>query len=167
MVRFFASAWLARLVPKPDQDRVGNLQGHYSGILIRLSKSLPARFLPRLNKLREELPLLLRPNYPLVLNHNDLFDMNIHVDKDTGCITGIVDWANASIAPFGTSLGSLETILGVETSSLWLYHPKHEYLRKQFWETFYEATGGIQMTIGGRWKLPDCLAYFEPTASTV
>jgi hypothetical protein len=69
--------------------------------------------------------------------------MNIHVDKDTGRITGIVDWADSRIAPFGTSLGALETVLGVETSSLWLYHPNHEYLRNKFWESFYEATGGI------------------------
>jgi hypothetical protein len=67
--------------------------------------------------------------------------MNIHVDEETGRITGIVDWADALIAPFGTSIGGLETILGVQTSSSWYFHPRHAYLRSQFWKTFYEVTG--------------------------
>lgn len=58
--------------------------------------------------------------------------MNIHVDEETSHITGIVDWADAKMAPFGTSLGGLETILGVQTSSCWLFHPSHEQLRTQF-----------------------------------
>jgi len=77
----------------------------------------------------------------MVLNHDDLLEMNIHVDKGTGRITGIVDWADAKIAPFGTSLGGLETILGVQTSSCWLFHPSHDYLRTQFWKTFYGDVG--------------------------
>lgn len=69
--------------------------------------------------------------------------MNIHVDEETGRITGIVDWADAKMAPFGTSLGGLETILGVQTSSCWLFHPSHEHLRTQFWKTFYGVTGKL------------------------
>jgi hypothetical protein len=78
----------------------------------------------------------------MVLNHDDLLEMNIHVHEATGRITGIVDWADAIIAPFGTSLGGLETILGVRTSSYWYFHPSHNNnLRTQFWKTFYEVTG--------------------------
>lgn len=77
----------------------------------------------------------------MVINHDDLLEMNIHVDEGTGGITGIVDWADAKIAPFGTSLGGLEAILGVQTSSRWLFHPDHNYLRTQFWNTFYEVIG--------------------------
>jgi Phosphotransferase enzyme family len=77
----------------------------------------------------------------MVLNHDDLLEMNIHVDEGTGRITGIVDWADAKIAPFGTSLGGLETILGVQTLSRWLFHLDHNYLRTQFGETFYGVIG--------------------------
>jgi hypothetical protein len=77
----------------------------------------------------------------MVLNYDVLLEMNIHVDEVSGSITGIVDWADAKIAPFGTSFGGLETILGVQTSSRWLFHPDHKYLRIQFWNTFYEVTG--------------------------
>lgn len=77
----------------------------------------------------------------MVLDHDDLLEMNIHVDKETGCITGIVDWADSKVAPFGTSLGGLETILGVQTSSCWHFHPSHDYLRAEFWKTFYGIIG--------------------------
>lgn len=79
----------------------------------------------------------------MVLNHDDLLEMNIHVDEGTGRITGIVDWGEAMVAPFGTSIGGLETILGVQTSAGWYFHPRHRHLRMQFWKTFYEATGYI------------------------
>lgn len=121
----------------------GGLFAHYSWILDRLSQTLPERFSPKLTEVRQGLPLLFRPDYPLVLNHDDLLEMNIHVDEETGYITGIVDWVDAKIAPFGTSLGGLETILGVQTSSCWLFHPNHEELRMQFWKTFYEVTGNL------------------------
>lgn len=42
----------------------------------------------------------------MVLNHDDLLEMNIHVDQD-GHITSIVNWADAKVAPFGTSIGGL------------------------------------------------------------
>lgn len=125
----------------PDVTRA--LFAHYSKILDQLSLSLPERFQLKLEGLRQDLPLLFRPDYPMVLNHDDLLEMNIHVDENTGCITGIVDWADAMVTPFGTSLGGLEIVLGVQTSSRWLFHPEHNFLRAQFWKTFYDLTGHI------------------------
>ena len=63
-----------------------------------------------------------------------MLELNIHVDYDTGHITGIVDWADAKVAPFGISLGGLKTVLGVQTSTCWHYRPSHEHLRIQIWE---------------------------------
>lgn len=82
----------------------------------------------------------------MTVNHDDLLEMNIHVDEETGRITGIVDWADAKIAPFGTSLWGLETVLGIQTSSSWLFHPDHVYFRQQFWETVYGVTGHLSDT---------------------
>ena len=123
----------------PDAAR--ELFSHYSSIIGRLSQALPERFQPKLDEVRQGLPLLFRPHYPMVLNHDNLLEMNIHVDEATGCITGVVGWSDIKIAPFDTSLGGLETFLGVETSSSWLFHPEHGYFRRQFWETFYGVTG--------------------------
>ena len=116
---------------------------HYAKLLSKLFIGLPKRFHPRLVEIREGLPLLFRPEYPWVLNHDDLLEMNIHVDEETGHITGIRDWSDAFVGPFGMSLGGLETVLGVQTSSCWYYHPSHKYLREQFWESFYKVVGDL------------------------
>lgn len=50
--------------------------------------------------------------YPVVLNHGDLIPSNILVDEDTWRITGLVDWAEAEMLPFGTCLYGLEYLLG-------------------------------------------------------
>ncbi len=62
----------------------------------------------------------------------------------TNClVAGIVDWADAKIAPFGVSLASMEVVLGIQTRTNWHFHPKHHSLRELFWETFYRVTGYI------------------------
>jgi hypothetical protein len=119
------------------------LFAHYSSLLDKLSQGLPERFYPKLDEIRQGLPLLFRPSYPIVVNHDDLLENNIHVDEKTGRITGIVDWADAIFAPFGTSLGGLETLLGVQTSKQWHFHPSHKHLRKEFWKSFYAITGNL------------------------
>lgn len=65
------------------------------------------------------------------------------MDEATGHITGVVDWADAIFAPFGVSLGGLETILSVQTSNCWYFHPHHVELRAHFWDTFYREIGQI------------------------
>ncbi|UNI18217.1 hypothetical protein JDV02_004499 [Purpureocillium takamizusanense] len=141
--RFFASAWTNRLPLKQSPDVARALFAHYSKILDQLSHGLPDRFQLRLDEVRQGLPLLFRSDYPMVLNHDDLLEMNIHMDKDSGRITGIVDWADAKITPFGTSLGGLETVLGVQTSSRWFFHPDQSFLRERFWSTFYGIIGHL------------------------
>jgi DNA excision repair protein ERCC-4 len=47
--------------------------------------------------------------------------MNILVDPDTGHLTGIVDWADAAIEPFGMALWGLEAVLGCSGPGGWAY----------------------------------------------
>lgn len=62
----------------------------------------------------------------------------------TNCLLiGIVDWADAMIAPFGVSLASMEVVLGIQTRTNWHFHPNHNSLRELFWKTFYQVTGHI------------------------
>jgi hypothetical protein len=90
------------------------------------------------------LPKLLADDWPLVPNHTDLLENNIHVSMQTGRITGICDWKDTVIGPFGMSLGGLETMLGVRTvRESWRYHPTQQELRELFWATFYQAMGGV------------------------
>lgn len=59
---------------------------------------------------------------PWVLTHSDLSNMNILVDPDSGHLTGVVDWADASIEPFGIALWGLESVLGCCGPHGWAYH---------------------------------------------
>jgi hypothetical protein len=79
----------------------------------------------------------------MVVQHDDLLENNIHVDEATSHITSIVNQANAMIAPFRVSLGGLETLLGVQTSTSWHLHPRHVELQEHFWETFYKEIGKV------------------------
>ncbi|KAI1389175.1 uncharacterized protein F4822DRAFT_429788 [Hypoxylon trugodes] len=137
--KFFASAWINRPIVEKPLD----LFEEYSDIIDQLYQRLPIRFQPKLDEIRRGLPLLFRPSYPVVIQHDDLLENNIHVDEASGHITGIVDWASPIVAPFGVSLGGLETILGVQTSAKWHFHPNHMELRKHFWNTLYEEIGQV------------------------
>ena len=62
--------------------------------------------------------------------------MNILINPETGHVTGIVDWAEARILPFGFSLWGLENILGYMDSEGWHYYDNRDELEGLFWQTF-------------------------------
>ena len=105
--------------------------------------------------------------------------MNILVDPDTGHITGVVDWADATIEPFGMALWGLESVLGCSGPNGWSYFdsdPSNPHFgcnpsrsRTLFWKTLlreiectisYEGrhainefrTLGILLRYGFRWE---------------
>jgi Phosphotransferase enzyme family len=121
-----------------------SLLSKYSSELSQLQRGLPVRFRPTLDYLISMLPRLLADDWPLVPNHTDLLENNIHVSTETGRIAGICDWKDTDIGPFGMSLGGLETMLGTLTRSRgWCYHVKQQELRDLFWETLYQAMGNV------------------------
>ena len=91
---------------------------------------------------------------PWVLTHQDLSNMNILVDPDSGHITGVVDWADATIEPFGMALWGLESVLGCSGADGWSYFgsdPSYSHFgcdpsrsRALFWKTFWRE---IECTI--------------------
>lgn len=140
--RFFASAWrkTPKWIPLPDRNVL--YQETLSG-LQSLRQGLPERFAPTLDRLIVMLPGLFSSNWPLVPHHTDLLENNIHVEKQTGRMTGVCDWKDTIIGPFGLSLGGLETMLGTRTMKEgWVYHPNQQELRTLFWATFWEAMPG-------------------------
>ncbi|KAM3466349.1 hypothetical protein NHJ6243_001089 [Beauveria neobassiana] len=118
----------------------------YTSQLLRLRLALPSHFHAHLDKLIPVLPSLFNTRWPLVPNHIDLFENNIHVDPGTGRLTGICGWHGAEVSPFGTALGWVEVALGTLTYSgdFWRYHSAHEELRAHFWTFFYGYCGGLQ-----------------------
>ena len=109
-----------------------------------LRQGFPERFAPTLDKLITKLPGIFSSSWPLVPHHTDLLENNIHVNPQTGEMTGICDWKDTIIGPFGLSLGGLETMLGVRTwKEGWVYHHNQQELRDLFWATFWEVMGDI------------------------
>lgn len=134
--------------------------------LDEVSPDLPAQLQAKLNDVRQELPRLFQCSYPMVLQHDDLMDNNnFHVDEATGhitgnmaffffffssfylkvmfrkmkvnhLVTGIIDWAESKVAPFGVSLSNMEVVLGIRTRTDWHFHPNHHSLRQLFWKNF-------------------------------
>lgn len=102
-----------------------------------LARNLPSRFAANLERVREELPSLFKV-LPFVLSHGDLNMMNLLVNPKTGNITGIVDWAEARILPFGFALYGLEHLLGWMDSEGWHYYDRYCELESLFWQTFRE-----------------------------
>ncbi|KAK7686443.1 hypothetical protein QCA50_010667 [Cerrena zonata] len=141
--RFFASAWHNTPAQMTCPSRE-SLSADYSSQLSQFSQGLPSRFRPTLEYLISRLPSLFADDWPLVPNHTDLLENNIHVDPDTGRITGICDWKDAEISPFGMSLGGLETMLGIwQWEDGWWYHANYQDLRVVFWTAFWSAMGSV------------------------
>lgn len=140
MSRFFANSWLNRLEEphRPDHS-LKDLQAK----LDILAQHLPLSFTNIVSKLREELPTIFASTYPLCLTHTDLCQMNVMVDPEVGGITGIIDWADSKILPFGMSLWGLRNMLGIMNSTGWHYHESSSQMEGLFWDTFYKHVGEI------------------------
>lgn len=113
--------------------------------LVQLSAGLPQRFGPVLDGLIQRLPYLMGAGWPLVPNHDDLLENNIHVDPSTGKLVGICDWAGTEISPFGMSLGWVENILGIAKLNGHAYHANHQELRGLFYEELYHAMEDVSV----------------------
>jgi hypothetical protein len=82
------------------------------------------------------------PNSPFSITL--VFSGVVFREMKTNClVTGIIDWADSKIAPFGVSLAGMEVVLGIQTRTSWHFHPNHHSLRESLWKTFYEVTGHI------------------------
>ena len=99
--------------------------------------ALPTRFSKRLLSLEPHLPLAFF-KLPHVVTHGDLCELNILVDPKTGRITGVVDWAEVRVLPFGFALWAMENILGFMNAEGWHYYDNQDDHRALFWATFLQ-----------------------------
>ncbi|KAK6507263.1 hypothetical protein TWF481_005711 [Arthrobotrys musiformis] len=107
----------------------------YDSRLAALNDTLPPKLYSKLNTARNQLWRIFDPSHPIVLNHAGLTDTNIHIDTETGRITGIIDWSDSSSGPFGISIWGVDIVLAIPSGDKWHWHPDHVALRRQFWET--------------------------------
>lgn len=71
--------------------------------------TLPDRFHPAIRATLASIPSIL--SLPMVLLHKDFGDCNIMVEEESCHLVGVIDWAEAEIAPFGTNLHSLQDLM--------------------------------------------------------
>lgn len=121
-------------------DRL-KLLASYQADLEQLRQGLPERFHEVLDRLLQALPTLFDHDWPMVPNHTDLLENNIHVDLETGRITGICDWGDATVSPFGTSLWGLDSFLGSRSLAGWRWVSNSAEFRRRFCSALAAAMG--------------------------
>jgi hypothetical protein len=83
----------------------------------------------------------------MVLLHSDFSSCNIMVDESTGRLTGVIDWAEAVVCPFGQNLYTLEDFSGtMHRENGWRQYEDYNDFQETFWKTFDAEVGGLPPT---------------------
>ncbi|CRG88971.1 hypothetical protein PISL3812_06006 [Talaromyces islandicus] len=137
---FFALSWKA---PQDvDQTYRDSLRCRYEEELGLLLTSLPDRFHPLIQKTLNSLPAIL--SLPMVLLHKDFGMCNIMVDESSCNLIGVIDWAEAEIAPFGLNLHSHQRLISnIHLKNGWIRYDDYTVLEEIFWSTFSNDAGGL------------------------
>lgn len=86
----------------------------------------------------------------MVLLHRDLGVCNIMVYEDSCHLVGVVDWAEAEIAPFGLNLHAVQRLMGtVHLKNGCTRYEDYDALEDIFWSTFSVEAAGPEAA-GGR-----------------
>ncbi|KAG9229005.1 hypothetical protein BJ875DRAFT_411631 [Amylocarpus encephaloides] len=137
---FFALSWKAP--QEADLAYRQNLRREYFTDLQLLLDSLPARFHPSIQKCLDSIEEVL--SLPMILLHRDFGTCNIMVDEKSCHLTGVIDWAEAEICPFGQNLHSLQALTGkLHLKNGWRQYKGYEALWDTFWSTFQSEVGGL------------------------
>lgn len=139
---FFAQSWLA---PKEvDTEYRDGLEKSYRKDLQLLLDGLPERFQPFVKVCQSSLNDIMA--LPMVLIHKDFGACNLLVDPQTCRLTGIVDWAEATICPFGMNLYSLQAFTGsMHLRNGWSRFPDYNEIEGIFWSTFSSEVGKLPL----------------------
>lgn len=140
--RYFAACWLhPQLATRDQREKTRATAAHK---LALLTSTLPTRLVAIASRAQEELGELFHHRYPQVLTHGDLSPMNILVSPATGHVTGIIDWAEAAVLPFGLALYGLENLLGFMSPEGWSYFEICDELEQRFWNQFWGCISDAQ-----------------------
>ncbi|KAK1238164.1 hypothetical protein MKX08_002743 [Trichoderma sp. CBMAI-0020] len=118
------------------------LQKTYTTELTMLQAALPDRFQPIIKTRIGSIDNIF--SLPMVLLHQDFSSLNIMVDKTTCHSTGVIDWAEAEVAPFGLNLLTLHGLAGhLHLRDGWSRYDDFDHLQSVFWYTFQQEVGGL------------------------
>lgn len=138
--RFFALSW--RGPQDVDQIYRDSLHRQYQEGLGLLLACLPGRFRPLIQESLSSLLAIL--SLPMVLLHKDFSVCNIIVNEKSCNLVGVVDWAEAEIAPFGLNLHSHQRLISkVHLKNGWVRYDDYVVLEEIFWNTFSKEAGGL------------------------
>lgn len=86
----------------------------------------------------------------MVLLHKDFGVCNIMVNENSCNLVGVIDWAEAEVAPFGLNLHSHQRLISkIHLKNGWVRYDDYFLLEKVFWDTFSEEVGGLSNEIIG------------------
>ncbi|TVY88280.1 hypothetical protein LAWI1_G005163, partial [Lachnellula willkommii] len=112
LAAFLLHSWHSPPPPMP----LGKIGTSLYPRLQLLATALPPRFRPTARHLVDNASSI--ASLPWVLTHGDLVPGNIMLSPSSGRLTGLVDWAEAEVLPFGLCLYGLEEILGEMTEAV-------------------------------------------------
>jgi hypothetical protein len=138
--RLFALSWNA---PQPVEPVYREqFQKNYLKELTMLQTALPGRFQPIVRICVDSVDNIF--SLPMVLLHRDFSSYNIMVDEKTCHLAGVIDWAEAEIAPFGLNLDTVQGLAGhCHLGGGWSRFDDFDHLQSVFWSTFQEEVGGL------------------------
>lgn len=137
---FFALSWKAP--QEVDSDYCENLRQKYTKELRILLISLPPRFHPATQKCLDSMEAIM--SLPMVLLHHDFSSCNYLVDETSCHLTGVIDWAEAEVEPFGLNLESLQSLRGtLHLKNGWTRFEDYDALHDTFWKTFRDEVGDL------------------------
>lgn len=103
---------------------------------------MPDRFHQIIRATLATLPSIL--SLPLVLLHKDFSNCNIMEEEESCHLVGVIDWAKAKIALFGTNLHSLQDLTSkLHLKNGWIRYEDYDDLARLFWETFNNKVGRL------------------------
>lgn len=135
--RFYAACWLHPQLMM--QNLRENIRATVSNKHTLLESTLPPRFTAIVSCALRELGELFYPYYPQVLTHGDLCLVNLLVSPSIGRVTGIIEWAEAELLPFGLALYGLDVLLGYLGLGGWSY--------LEIWDELEQNFGNISRTV--------------------
>ncbi|KAF1354812.1 hypothetical protein BDV97DRAFT_90828 [Delphinella strobiligena] len=164
--RFFAESWLCSTKAKEHSPRVDELKGFIHYEMENFSNTLPPRHAEYLMKIKDELDILFAEDCAYVLTHLDLLPWNILVN-DENHITGIIDWWDAGIMPFGVALhGFFFNMMGWMDKDGWHFYPCHRETEKLFWDTFETIVGTLTYKEKRAMEIAQMVGYYLRYGST-
>lgn len=115
--RFYVAAW--EHPQTHDEERIRAVRNECETKLKELAKTTSPALQAHIARSIAELDDIM--GLPWVLTHDDLSGMNLLVNATTGRLQGVVDWADAALWPFGMSLWGVESILGYDAPTGWIW----------------------------------------------